>query len=163
MLVKRNILLIVFIITTIFTINVFSQVNDSYMRTHYSQVKDSLLNLKSSYSKIVNVEKSEVDSLKDLSKSLDKKITDAENDLSQIKHKYFIAKYGKEDGSRVFDGRIWKGMTEQMMRDSWGKPDKTNVNNYAWGKFSQYYYGDVTYFFKNGKLTDWEEKKKDKK
>ncbi|MCH8326702.1 MAG: hypothetical protein IIB83_09140 [Bacteroidetes bacterium] len=32
-----------------------------------------------------------------------------------------------------------------------------------WGIFTQWTFGDVTFFFKNGKLFEWEEIKKDKK
>ena len=54
-------------------------------------------------------------------------------------------------------------MTEDMLNDSWGKPDRTNKIKKKWGIFTQWYYGDITYFFKNSKLIEWEQKKKDKK
>ena len=66
-------------------------------------------------------------------------------------------KYGRKDGARIAMGQIWKGMTEEMMRDSWGWPDKTNTDRYSYGVFTQYYYGKVIYFFRDGKLIDWEE------
>lgn len=72
---------------------------------------------------------------------------------------YYVRKYGKEDGSRVAMGQIWKGMAQQMMLDSWGEPDKKNTDKYSYGVFTQYYYGKVVYFFRDGKLIDWEEAK----
>ena len=50
-------------------------------------------------------------------------------------------------------------MTENMLNDSWGKPDKIDVNKEKWGVFSQWYYGNITYFFRDGSMIDWEEKK----
>ena len=51
-------------------------------------------------------------------------------------------------------------MTEEMLIDSWGEPDKVNVDKFDYGTFSQYFYGDITYFFdRDGKLIDWEEGK----
>ena len=54
-------------------------------------------------------------------------------------------------------------MTEDMLNDSWGKPDRTNKIKKKWVIFTQWYYGDITYFFKNSKLIEWEQKKKEKK
>lgn len=68
-------------------------------------------------------------------------------------------KYGADIGSRVALGQVWKGMSEKMLEDSWGKPDKITKNKEKWGTFTQWYYGEITYFFKNGIMTDWEEKK----
>ncbi len=47
-------------------------------------------------------------------------------------------------------------MTDEMVRDGWGEPDRVDKNVEAWGTFTQWNYGDVTFFFKDGKLTDWE-------
>ncbi len=49
-------------------------------------------------------------------------------------------------------------MTDEMVRDSWGKPDKIDKNVERWGVFTQWYYGNVTFFFRDGKLTEWDEK-----
>ena len=54
-------------------------------------------------------------------------------------------------------------MTEKMLRDGWGKPDRIHTSTYKWGIYSQWYYGDIIYFFRNGKLIDWEEKRAGKK
>ena len=100
--------------------------------------------------------KHQIDSLKIVLKNLD----------ANLKKHYkalYVLKYGKKKGTRVSYGNVWKGMTEDMLKDSWGKPDKKNTIKRKWGVFTQWYYGDITYFFKNGKLIEWEEKKQDKK
>ncbi len=74
----------------------------------------------------------------------------------KICRKYFLKKYGKKIGERILNGQVWKGMTEEMLRDSYGKPDKIDRNKQKWGVFSQWYYGKQIFFFKNGKLIDWE-------
>jgi len=98
----------------------------------------------------------EIDSLKIVLKNLD---TILRKHLKSL----YVLKYGKKNGARVSNGSVWKGMTENMLKDSWGKPDKINKIKRKWGIFTQWYYGDVTYFFKNGRLIEWEQKKKDKK
>ncbi len=75
----------------------------------------------------------------------------------EICREYFLKKYGKKIGQRILDGKVWKGMTEEMLRDSYGEPDKIDVNKQKWGVFSQWYYGKQIFFFKNGKLFDWEQ------
>jgi len=71
----------------------------------------------------------------------------------------YIKKYGKRIGSRIAMRRIWKGMTKGMLKDSWGKPDKITSKKYSYGKFTQYYYGRIIFFFRNGRLIDWQERK----
>ena len=44
-----------------------------------------------------------------------------------------------------------------MVRDGWGKTDQINNNVERWGTFTQWSYGNITFFFRDGNLTDWEE------
>ena len=138
---------------------VYGQTSNKMNEKQYSMQKDSLQVLKLSLTKINLQMEKQIDSLKIVSDNLDKKLNVAHSELKKVKHSFYIKKYGQENGNRIFEGKVWKGMTESMLKDSWGKPDKTHQNNYKWGVFTQLYYGDVTYFFKNGKLIDWEEKK----
>ncbi len=92
----------------------------------------------------------EIDSLKSFIEELKPK-------LESSRAKQLIRKYGKKNGGRIASGKVWKGMTDKMLKDSWGKPDKITKNKEKWGTFTQWFYGSITYFFKNGKMTDWEE------
>lgn len=113
--------------------------------------RDSLIAVRASLTAEKAVIKSEIDSLKE-------HIIFLEREIEETKLKLYIKKYGQENGMRVASGQIWKGMSEKMMRDSWGEPDKINKNVEKWGVFTQWYYGDIIYFFRDGILTDWEEK-----
>ncbi len=136
--------------------------NDSGLKAKkYNTEKDSLTILKQNLTSQTEKLNAEVDSLKTISADLDKKLDKANSELHGLKGRLFVKKYGRESGDRVLNGQIWKGMTKEMVMDSWGKPDKKHKDVYKWGTFEQWYYGDVTYFFKNGKLIDWEEKKKE--
>jgi len=39
---------------------------------------------------------------------------------------YLENKYGSSMAAKIMAGKIWKGMTAEMVRDSWGKPQKIN-------------------------------------
>lgn len=134
----------------------------SFTKTANAQSQISAEEIKAEKSNLL-IRKSELTAEKEELKSdIDKLTTqlhELEIKLEDAMVKYYVRKYGKEDGSRIAMGQIWKGMTEQMMRDSWGDPDKKNTDKYSYGVFTQYYYGKVVYFFRDGKLIDWEEAK----
>ncbi len=83
-------------------------------------------------------------------------IPELEQKLITQYRELYVLKYGDEIGQRIASKRIWKEMTDEMVRDGWGEPDRVDKNVEAWGIFTQWNYGDVTFFFKDGKLTDWE-------
>lgn len=114
--------------------------------------KDSLQQSSQSVKHINQNLRNEIDSLKMLRDSLEKKLR---MELTEL----YILRYGEEEGGKVAMGQIWTGMTEEMMRDSWGEPDSVTINKQPWGRYSQWYYGDITYFFKDGKLFEWEKPK----
>ena len=91
--------------------------------------------------------------------NLEKRLLELDEEIKTCKTNKIIKKYGQEIGSRIVNGQIWKGMSEKMLEDSWGKPDKITKNKEKWGTFTQWFYGEITYFFKNSELIGWEEKK----
>ncbi|GAB4136654.1 MAG: hypothetical protein Fur0015_08900 [Ignavibacteriales bacterium] len=130
----------------------FILAQNNYDKNKYQTVYDSLSTLKISLQKEIESLKIEIDTLKSIS----------ESNLSLLKeceYKMLVKKYGKEAANRLSAERIWKGMTEDMLKEIWGKPDKVTTKKEKWGTFTQYYYGKITFFFKNKKLIDWEEEK----
>ena len=115
--------------------------------------RDSLLISKTFLQQEIKNYKSLIDSLKKISIDLDENIKKITKEIDDL----YITKFGKENGSRILNKQIWKGMTDKMLQASWGKPDRIDSNKEKWGLFSQWYYGDVIFFFRDGKLTDWEE------
>jgi cell division protein FtsB len=101
--------------------------------------------------------KSEIESLIIETDSLQKIVAELEQEMIKEFRELYILKYGEEIGNRIAYKRIWKGMTDEMVRDGWGEPDRIEKNIEAWGVFTQWMYGDVIFFFRDGKLTDWEE------
>ncbi|GBD87186.1 hypothetical protein BMS3Abin03_01113 [bacterium BMS3Abin03] len=138
-----------FLIATIFLL-IYSLPSLAQMTTdEYKTEKGNLINKKTELTREIANLKTEIDSLEKLAPQLEQNIIACNRDL-------FMIKYGKEMGQRIAYKRIWKGMTEEMLRDSWGKPDKIDKNVEKWGVFTQWFYGNVIFFFRDGKLTDWE-------
>jgi len=65
-----------------------------------------------------------------------------------------IAKYGDQIASRILEGSVWLGMTDEMARDSWGEPskiDRTVTSNLV---HEQWVYPSLYLYFENGILTN---------
>ena len=142
-------LIALFLLTNL---SIFAQTKEIITKDRYNFLVDSLTTLKSDLLAEKVKLNNQIDSLKNILEKL-------KDDNTSTRVKELIKKYGKENGSRIAKGQIWKGMTEKMLEESWGKPDKINKNKEKWGTFTQWYYGDITYFFKNGIMIGWEEKK----
>ncbi len=119
-------------------------------REEYNKKYESLKTQKENFLREKAALKSSIDSLTQVTAHLDSLLKDC-------MPAYLIHKYGKKIGTRIALGKIWKGMSEKMLRDSWGKPDKVRTRRWKWGVFRQYYYGNIIYFFRDGKLIDWKD------
>ncbi|MBM4172241.1 MAG: hypothetical protein FJ214_10265 [Ignavibacteria bacterium] len=119
------------------------------------QNKDSLIYKRNVIKAELTSLKLQIDSLRKTSASLTEKIGKTNLEIEGL----FTKIFGKEYGVRIFNKQIWKGMSEMMLKTSWGVPDKIEKNIEKWGVFTQWYYGKITFFFRDSKLTDWEEKK----
>ena len=68
-----------------------------------------------------------------------------------------ISQYGQNNGVRIYENKIWIGMTKEMAIDSWGEPDDINRTVGNWGVHEQWIYGNTYVYFENGKLTSWQD------
>ena len=145
----KNIAFFLLFISTTITV---AQNEKPISKERYNYLYDSLLTEK----KNLLLEKENLISSID---SLQNYLTELEVKSESSRSAQLKRKYGSDIGGRVSLGQVWKGMSENMLEDSWGKPDKITKNKEKWGTFTQWYYGKITYFFKNGIMIDWEEKK----
>ena len=127
-----------------------------------SEFKNELINLETQKSNLLlEIEqlKNEIKKHNDKITELDKSIIECNESIVITKLDKLTKKYGKDIASMISAGKIWKGMTIEMLRDSWGKPDKVNEDTFSYGTFTQLKYGDIEFFFRDKKLIDWEEEK----
>lgn len=69
-----------------------------------------------------------------------------------------IKKYGKVNGKKIYEGKVWIGATKAMVIDSWGKPKDINRSVGSWGVHEQWVYSNGNYLYiENGILTSWQD------
>jgi hypothetical protein len=134
------------------SISIFAQTNNPISKEKYDFLTDSLSSEKANLLTEKEFLLSKIDSLKNL-------LVELEEKWNSSRKNQLVKKYGKNIAVRISNGQVWKGMSEKMLEDSWGKPDKITKNKEKWGVFTQWYYGSITYYFKDRIMTDWEEKK----
>ena len=142
---KLNVCMI--ILLGLFINNLFAQeIDPGEYKIEKSQLEDTKANL---LSEKASLQKNLI--------TMQRKVEELEAAIKEAMPKYLSKKWGKIDGNNLAMGRIWKGMKREMMLDIWGKPDKQHTDRFSYGVFVQYYYGKITYYFRDEKLTDWEE------
>lgn len=68
---------------------------------------------------------------------------------------YLEKKYGGAIASRLYSGKVWKGMTDEMVKDSWGSPHKINRAISGNNIREEWIYKSSWLFLENGILVDW--------
>lgn len=67
-------------------------------------------------------------------------------------------KYGSDKASKILVGKIWIGMTKEMLIDSRGYPSDINRSVGSYGVHEQWVYEDSVYIYlENGVLTSWQD------
>lgn len=68
---------------------------------------------------------------------------------------YLEQKYGTSIAARLASGKIWKGMNAEMIRDSWGKPQK--INRVISGNTikEEWIYKNTWLYLENDFLAEW--------
>ncbi len=68
---------------------------------------------------------------------------------------YLEGKYGSSMAARLDAGKIWKGMTAEMVQDSWGVPQKINRVISGNNIREEWIYRNSWLFFENDRLIEW--------
>ena len=68
---------------------------------------------------------------------------------------YLENKYGTNVAARINAGKIWKGMNGEMVRDSWGNPEKINRVISSNTVKEDWTYKSTMLYFENNRLVNW--------
>ncbi len=112
-----------------------------YIKTEVNQgfVKKSKINPDQSFIKKISEVKTQQDTATRFSNKLD----------------YLRYTYGWETAQKIFDHKIWRNMTTNMVKDSWGRPDKINRLINSGQVKEEWFYPSTYLIFLNEKLIEW--------
>jgi hypothetical protein len=85
-----------------------------------------------------------------------------EHKLKSQKEKYaelekkYVKKYGQKTYNELKQGYYWIGMNKEMATISLGSPNDINRTVGSWGVNEQWVYDNIYLYFKNGKLTSYQ-------
>ena len=71
------------------------------------------------------------------------------------RYEYLENKYGTRIGRRLSEGKIWKGMSSEMVKDSWGSPKK--ITRVISGNIikEEWFYKNTWLYIQNSVLAEW--------
>ena len=71
------------------------------------------------------------------------------------RYAYLENKYGSSLAARLYEGKVWKGMSAQMVKDSWGSPKK--INRVISGNIvkEEWFFSSTWLRFQNSTLAAW--------
>ena len=123
---------LIFTVISIFiSLTTFAQITEK----EYKQEKDKLSFRKDRLKNEILDINFEIVSMRNRIPELEQEMITAYRDL-------YVLKYGRESGEKVSYKQISTGMTDEMVGDSWGKPDKTNKNVKPW--FREFFRNGIT-------------------
>ncbi len=66
-----------------------------------------------------------------------------------------VAKYGTDIGKRLYQNKVWKGVTADMAIDSWGRPKQINRMYVDQSVDEEWIYSKKWLYFRDGILIEW--------
>jgi hypothetical protein len=70
-------------------------------------------------------------------------------------YEVLVTKYGDDIGKRLYQHKVWKGITSDMARDSWGKPLQINRTYVDQSVDEEWIYAKKWLYFRDGILIEW--------
>ena len=79
----------------------------------------------------------------------------AQEYTSADRYEMLVSKYGADIGKRLYQHKVWKGVTSDMARDSWGKPLQINRMFVEQSVDEEWIYSKKYLYFRDGILIEW--------
>ncbi|HMT68340.1 MAG TPA: hypothetical protein PLB07_10920 [Bacteroidales bacterium] len=83
-------------------------------------------------------------------------VTDVQaRQISTDRFQTLVDKYGTDLASKIYQHKVWKGITSDMARDSWGKPKQINKMYVDNSIDEEWIYSKSYLYFRDGVLIEW--------
>jgi len=83
-------------------------------------------------------------------------VTDVQaRQISTDRFQTLVDKYGTDLASKIYQHKVWKGITSDMARDSWGKPKQINKMYVDNSIDEECIYSKSYLYFRDGVLIEW--------
>ena len=77
------------------------------------------------------------------------------NNQAESRFSILESKYGTSIATRLYSGKVWKGMSTEMVSDSWGTPEKINRSISSSIVKEEWIYRNTWLFFESDRLIEW--------
>jgi len=74
---------------------------------------------------------------------------------SADRYEILVTKYGPDIGNRLYQHKVWKGVSTDMALDSWGKPIQINRMYVDQSVDEEWIYSKKYLYFRDGILIEW--------
>ena len=83
-------------------------------------------------------------------------VTDVQaRQISTDRFQTLVDKYGTDLASKIYQHKVWKGITSDMARNSWGKPKQINKMYVDNSIDEEWIYSKSYLYFRDGVLIEW--------
>ena len=79
----------------------------------------------------------------------------AQTEQPSDRYQMLVMKYGEDIGKRLYQNKVWKGITAEMATDSWGNPKQLNRMYVDQNTDEEWIYSKKYLYFRNGILINW--------
>ena len=126
-------------------LHVVFQNNEGFIYKHQAVINSPIIN---------NYQNTQAENTNQQSQNADQNNQQVQ-DQQQSRFSYLENKYGSNMAARLNAGKIWKGMSAEMVNDSWGSADK--INRIVSGNVikEEWIYRTTWLYFENNTLLEW--------
>jgi hypothetical protein len=110
------------------------------------------------YSRHASIDKKPEAQVKQVNSNIDnqnKQSANQQEPQQMSRFAYLESKYGTSMAARINAGKIWKGMNAEMVKDSWGRPDKITREISGNTVQEEWIYPTTWLYLENNTLMGW--------
>lgn len=146
--VKDDMTSVVVIIPTGSTVRVLDT-DSTYMHVTYEESEGYI------FSRTATIDKNPVNIAQMIQNQPQAAAPQTANEQPLSRFSYLEKKYGTTMATRLYSGKIWKGMNSDMVKDSWGTAQKISRTINGNTVQEEWRYKTTWLYFENNTLMDW--------